>query len=446
MEVAGILCFAIHQDFSWKMRVGIICESFSGSSSGGRAAMCVADALRLKNYEVFICVTSSLTSREDSGTQLPVFYLAEKNEFLKLADKLLCSIHLRIASRFSRYIQTLLLKRRFQSWYKTNKIQVAHFASFNTDKPASFIESLKKNGVTILLQPWIHAYACAQGYGFRKDQECTECFSGGFTKSIRFGCSGVLKGCAESLLRSRLQKVATHGCYFLASSEDMLQKLVAYGAMKSAVHLLPLPFKTGNLLHTEPEDEGYFLFYSASLDYKGLSVLSYLFKHAMHINFRVLPMRGQEHFFVEWQKKISPTSKLEIISSTSWNTSVPEMVRKSRAVLVPSLWPVTPEYVLLESMAMAKPVIAFNIGCHKTFLQDRENAMVVEPGNFGDFLKRIDELNSDSNLARQIGCNARLAIKITYGATKWEERIGQVYSAILSRNHNNNQTHENQST
>ena len=60
----------------------------------------------------------------------------------------------------------------------------------------------------------------------------------------------------------------------------------------------------------------------------------------------------------------------------------------------------------MESLGLGKHVLAFNVGAHKSFLSDRDNALISNVSDVEKMKKDIIELNQDNILWNKISSNA----------------------------------------
>jgi glycosyltransferase involved in cell wall biosynthesis len=77
---------------------------------------------------------------------------------------------------------------------------------------------------------------------------------------------------------------------------------------------------------------------------------------------------------------------------------------------------------MFEYMAIGKPIIASNLEIIKEILVEERNSLLVEPDNISQWCNAIEKLKSDSNLALNLGENARDdVIRFT-----WSERTKRI--------------------
>lgn len=87
---------------------------------------------------------------------------------------------------------------------------------------------------------------------------------------------------------------------------------------------------------------------------------------------------------------------------------------------------------LFEYMAMAKPIVASRLGQIADVITDRENGLLVEPGNPNALAQAIELLAQDDALRIRLGTNARSTVVESY---TWKQNASRVFAATkaLSR-------------
>jgi glycosyltransferase involved in cell wall biosynthesis len=105
-------------------------------------------------------------------------------------------------------------------------------------------------------------------------------------------------------------------------------------------------------------------------------------------------------------------ASLGILGSVSFLGSIPnqkvsDYIGDADVYVFPSLtegWPKS----IIESMLMAKPIVASRIPGVTDLLEDGKSALLFEPSNARDLAAKIIKVSSDEALARRLGTNARL--------------------------------------
>jgi glycosyltransferase involved in cell wall biosynthesis len=82
-------------------------------------------------------------------------------------------------------------------------------------------------------------------------------------------------------------------------------------------------------------------------------------------------------------------------------------ILESRFVVVPSVWYENMPNVVLEAMALGRPVIASRLGSLEEMIREGENGLKFIAGNAEDLAVKIDHLLSDPNKAEEMGARAK---------------------------------------
>ena len=411
--------------------IGLVCEAFTNKLSGGRAALAVANSLRRLGYTVTVYVTNpDIPIDADLLRDFTIDGTPTANHLSRLVARLPhLPANIYNATKKAVRLQALFLnKHHYIEWLAKVKPKAVHFASFHIDKPPYMINEAGKRRIPVILQPWVHSYACYQGFGFRDNDICTKCFAGDFRQAAKHHCVKGIPSALSSTLREKLRKAALKYAFFLASSSDMVEKLLLYGVPESRISVVLLPYEVTN--HDRPlarTTETYFLYYSAIKDYKGIDVLKELLSQQPHIEVRILPMAGQMKLMEKHGLTKSMYPNLKIVSNLHWGTEIRQNIQNARGILIPSLWPTTGEYVLLEAMALGKAVVAFDVGMHKDILIHGYNAMVAASTNWSQFIRNVTILYNNPDHANFLGKNAISTIDAAWNPSTWDQSLKSAY-------------------
>jgi glycosyltransferase involved in cell wall biosynthesis len=116
-----------------------------------------------------------------------------------------------------------------------------------------------------------------------------------------------------------------------------------------------------------------------------------------------------------------------LFTDRSWRTGLDINVAEAYGVILPSLWPSSTEYVLLEAMSLRKPVVAYNVGANQEILRDHENAMVIKPGDLNGFCEAVAELNANPELRTRLGDEAHRTIESTFSSSRLLDVLQNAY-------------------
>ncbi len=87
--------------------------------------------------------------------------------------------------------------------------------------------------------------------------------------------------------------------------------------------------------------------------------------------------------------------------------------------------------VMLEAMALGRPVVASGVGGVYSVVRDGETGFVVPPRDSGVLAQRIVELLDDPLRARTLGDAGRELVRREFGVERMTERTAEVYRAVV---------------
>jgi glycosyltransferase involved in cell wall biosynthesis len=88
--------------------------------------------------------------------------------------------------------------------------------------------------------------------------------------------------------------------------------------------------------------------------------------------------------------------------------------------------------IMLEAMALSRPVIATSVGGIASVIQDGESGLIVPPQNSGELARRILELLDQPALARALGTRAREIVVERYNVETMVERTAEIYRHVAA--------------
>lgn len=116
---------------------------------------------------------------------------------------------------------------------------------------------------------------------------------------------------------------------------------------------------------------------------------------------------------------------------TGWQRDTTPYYSLMDIFVLPSLFEGLPN-VVLEAMAMKKPVIATNVGGNPDILSNGENGFLVPIRNVPRLASALDKLVADDNLRVHMGAVNRRRVEEQFLWSKTAERVEQVYREQIS--------------
>lgn len=388
------------------MRVLLVVDSYSKNLSGGLVAHHTADTLVQAGYIVGVFCYGP-------GEDVPgVKY------FQKLSSSSALK-HIWPGEEISEFKQVIA----------EFKPDVVHFCSFEYGKSRFLIEHSLAVGARVILQPWIYNFFCEQSYDYRLGKSCGLCASGNFMHSLLHRCGPLKSALIHAFSRHLLRKTSLRCHSVLSSNATMDVVLHKYGFSKEKLVAVPVPFAPKRVEGLPVQDGRDFIFYGQVRDFKGAHLLLDALGACPQTEFSIYPAISDEGERLKKQFDKCRVRNVQVTMGLNWNSGLAERVACCRAVLLPSLWPTTPEYVLFEAMGLSKPVVAFNVGAHKEILVNRKNAMVVPCGDVRAFRAAIIELDNNPALRHEIGVGARKTFEKLTDSKLFLNRLVRAYTA-----------------
>jgi glycosyltransferase involved in cell wall biosynthesis len=111
--------------------------------------------------------------------------------------------------------------------------------------------------------------------------------------------------------------------------------------------------------------------------------------------------------------------------------SVRDLVRRARAVVVPSVWFENAPMSILEAMASGVPVIASRIGGIPEQVTHMVDGILVTPGDASELSQAMRLLEDDSELAQRLGSQAQKTVARRFSPEAHLEALLKTYQACL---------------
>jgi len=91
--------------------------------------------------------------------------------------------------------------------------------------------------------------------------------------------------------------------------------------------------------------------------------------------------------------------------------------------------------IMLEAMALGRPVIATSVGGVYSVVRDNETGLAVPPSDSGRLAERILELLRDPVRARALGESGRRLVIEQFGVEQMVDQTAALYREILAERH-----------
>jgi len=390
------------------LRVLLVCDSVSRFSSGGLVVNRLIDVLMASGATVQ-AFSESCEGEAENYQKTKVTYAP----FSGLQ-------HIKSGSQ----------ARLFQQVLNDFKPDIIHWSSLDYLKSRHLIKIARSSKARLIAQPWVYNFFCAQGYNYYQGFACNKCLPGKFYNALINSCgesnSQSLQAISRMLYRQDILKFDK----FLSTGVVMDEVLLGYGAEQHKIERIALPFDRSRLDYLNSrvsEARKSFVYYGQFKEFKGANQLASITKANPLIEFDIYSTLDSRSATDMAAQGLDKLENVTLFTDRSWRTGLDINVAEAYGVILPSLWPSSTEYVLLEAMSLRKPVVAYNVGANQDLLRHRENAMVVEPGDLKGFCVAIAELNANPGLRIKLGDEAHRTIESTFSASRLLSALQNTY-------------------
>lgn len=368
----------------------LVCDAFLDGGSGATAARLAADAWTTLGYRV--------TAFAPIGRGTPLAGLGNKYDFVAKPP-------FRSKQHFWRS-EALI---EFDRLLRDRRPEVVFFLGTVYSNPVSMLRSAVQSGARTIFMTWNQSFYCARSYAFLDGAPCSRCVSGNQLPALRHGCDKPLPWLAGSAARLEIRKCLARFDALICSSEDQTRRLVAFGIEPQKIHQCPLFFDTSRLEDVSTHDGDYFIYCAQPTEAKGWHFIPAIIESAPSARFVLCPTLDSQTAIANAPglENLIDEQRVFLHTGIGWRNGLSDLIGRARGVIIPSIWPTTTEYVLLEALGLAKPIVAFDVGIHPEILRNGVNAMIAHVPDTKEFAQAINVVNGDASLRYAIGIEAK---------------------------------------
>lgn len=121
----------------------------------------------------------------------------------------------------------------------------------------------------------------------------------------------------------------------------------------------------------------------------------------------------------------------ESVIFAGMRTDIPEVMRASEIVVLPSVYGENLPTVLMEAGACGRPVVASDVGGISDIVTDGVTGLLAAPGDSAGVARAVNELLDDPARADALGRAARERIVTRFSAGVWAANLREVYQRAI---------------
>ena len=329
----------------------------------------------------------------------------------------------------AKFIHSSEAVEKIERIIRRKRPDIAHLHNIYHQLTPSIIPVLKRRGVKVVLTLHDGKLICPSYLMLAGEKPCVACRGRSFWKPLTTHCVGsrgrevllALEAFWHKWVRSYEQVDL-----FLSPSR-FLAELVSQRVPEEKIRVL----HNGVDLSAYPSssnDDGYALYFGRLSREKGVETLLQAHKYIGNgIKLKVIgtgPLEG------ELRTRYPEAEFMGYREGEELKT----LLADSAFVVVPSEWYENCPMVVLEAMAMGKPVIGSRIGGIPEQIDNGKTGLLFEMGNIGELAEKIKALSVNIDIRQTMGLAARKKVEREYSLDIHCTTLMKTYKELLSKN------------
>lgn len=315
------------------------------------------------------------------------------------------------------------------------KPDVAHFHNTFFMMTPSVYSACKSQGVPVVQTLHNFRLLCSNGLFYRQGHVCEECMGHSLRIGIKYGCYHHSRVLTWGVVRM-LEKHWKQGTWqnnidlFIAVNDFARGKFIEGGLPGEKIFVKPnsLSFDPG--LRDQTED--YFVFAGRLSEEKGIRVVLEAFR-ALPAEKLIVMGDGPLRLSCENYIKKHGLQNISLLGHLG-KTDYYKVLKKAKALIVPSLWYEQYTLVIIEAFACGVPVIASRLGSLAEIVVDRQTGLLFNPGDARDLIQKINILSNDGPGMLLWCTQARRTFENKFSAQINYEKLISLYQQVTAHN------------
>ncbi|KKR07935.1 MAG: group 1 glycosyl transferase [Parcubacteria group bacterium GW2011_GWC2_39_14] len=333
-----------------------------------------------------------------------------------------------------RFIYYKEASRRLEKLIQEEKPDIAHLHNVYHQLTYSILKPLKKYHIPIVQT--LHDYhMIAPDYNlYSHNKICESCrshkfYKCAFSKCIQNSFWSSLWGSLESYL-NWFAGYAKRIDQFIAPSKFLADKYAEWD-FKYPIKVIHNSLEL-NAFEPEFTPGDYIVYFGRLSREKGVKTLCQAVRKMPNVKLKIIGT-GPEAESLEDYLQEKQVSNIELLGQLS-GTELFETVKCVRFVVVPSQWLENYPMIVIEAMALGKPVLASRLGGLTEMITENYNGWFFEAGNTLDLQERIKRIYDNGPLIEQLGRNARRTVEIKNSSEEYYKEIMSIYNFLVQSN------------
>ena len=326
-------------------------------------------------------------------------------------------------------------KEEFAALLKEFKPDVVHvFAIYVTISP-SILDACREAGTPVVMSCNDYKHICTNYRLYHHGHICTDCKGNRFYKAITNNCckhsiAFSIASSIEAYAYERKNIFRKNVSVFSFESKFMLNITKEFwGSETHRSYLLGKPFDATQY-DAHPDADDYLLYIGRLSDEKGVDVLLKAMALVPEAKLRIVGTG----YYIDYLKDLSVKLKVTNVTfeGSKWGDEAKDFIRRSRFVVIPSLWHENFPYVITECFALGKAIIGSNRGGIPENIISGETGYVYDADNHEQLADFIRILWREKAEAVSMGMKAKKLADEAFNDSVFHKKLMGLYDLALT--------------
>lgn len=375
---------------------------------------------------------------EENGHEVAFFSMEnEKNIKTKNKEYFVEEIDLNSNNKLKAFevIYSQKNKKKMEEALDDFKPDVVHLNNFQRQLSVSIIKPIKKRKIPIVFTAHDVQAICPAIVMLDSNKNiCEKCMKGKYLECVKKKCikNSKLKsvlGAIEAEYYREKKIYQKQIDYIITPSEFYKKKIIEDGINENKVKALH-NFIDMRQYDLETEDKGYALYFGRLSKEKGILNLIKAFSKTNNGELYIAG-EGEEKENIEKlidENKLNNRAKiLGFLNSDQMK----EYIRKSKFIVVPSIWYENCPYSIIETLAIGKPIIGANIAGIPELVKENVNGFTYKYDNIEELTEKMEILFNNNSLVKEFASKSKQICNDLYSKEYYYNEIIKIYTNLL---------------
>lgn len=334
---------------------------------------------------------------------------------------------------FANCIYSFEAKSKMAQLLDNEEVDLVYILGIMNDISPSIIDTCKKRNIPVVIRLLDYNLMCGNYVFLRKNNICKLCITRGPFQCTKYRC--VKNKFLPSIARSAAMfvhnflKIYDYVDAFICPCNFLKDALLEAGY---PAHKL---YRINNFISPKDytpyyENDGYALYMGRISYEKGLEYLLQAKKYlSSSIPLYIAGKTNDQTYLSSLENYISE-NKITDVKFLGFKTGkdLEAVIKKSKFIVVPSIWPDNSPVSSLEAMAFGKPLIASDIGGISDQIQDNQTGFLVPPKDPKAIAEKMEILWNNDSLVQEMGKKARLYVEKSFSSEEHYAKLTAIFN------------------